>query len=171
MPERFSTFVMKKTNAMRILEAAGISYGSVEYCRTEEHLDAMSVARRLHIDPDTLFKTIVMISEDNEVFVFCVPAPSAVSLKKIRNITGKKIVPVKLEALQKTTGYIRGGCSPVGMKKLFSTFIDETAQLYDYIYVSAGERGHMLRIAPADLQTICAAAFCDIAEFPDGGRT
>ena len=155
---------MKKTNAMRILEAAGVPYSSVEYAWDEAHLDAVSAARKLNIDPDMLFKTIVMISEDNEVFVFCVPAPSEVSLKKVRNITGKKITPLKLESLQKTTGYVRGGCSPLSMKKHFPTFIDETAQLYDRIYVSAGERGHMLCIAPADLQEICVAAFCDIAE-------
>lgn len=155
---------MKKTNAMRILEAAGVSYTSIEYAWDEAHLDAVSAAQKLTIEPDMLFKTIVMISEDNDIFVFCVPAPSEVSLKKARNITGKKITPLKLDALQKTTGYIRGGCSPLGMKKHFPTFIDETAQLYDRIYVSAGERGHMLCIAPADLQEICAAAFCDIAE-------
>ena len=147
---------MKKTNAMRILEAAGVPYSSVEYAWDEAHLDAVSAARKLSIDPDMLFKTIVMISEDNEVFVFCVPAPSEVSLKKVRNITGKKITPLKLESLQKTTGYVRGGCSPLGMKKHF--------QLYERIYVSAGERGHVLCIAPADLQEICAAAFCDITE-------
>ncbi|UTC44057.1 Cys-tRNA(Pro) deacylase [Treponema sp. OMZ 857] len=155
---------MKKTNAMRILEAAGVSYTSIEYAWDEAHLDAVSAAQKLNIEPDMLFKTIVMISEDNDVFVFCAPAPLEVSLKKVRNITGKKITPLKLDALQKTTGYIRGGCSPLGMKKHFPTFIDETAQLYDRIYVSAGERGHMLCIAPADLQEICAAAFCDIAE-------
>ena len=124
---------MKKTNAMRILEAAGVPYSSVEYVWDEAHLDAVSAARKLNIDPDMLFKTIVMISEDNEVFVFCVPAPSEVSLKKVRNITGKKITPLKLESLQKTTGYVRGGCSPLGMKKHFPTFIDETAQLYERI--------------------------------------
>ena len=156
---------MKKTNAMRILEAANISYGSVEYAWDEAHLDAVTAANKLNIEPDMLFKTIVMASENNEIFVFCVPAPSEVSLKKARTITGKKITPLKLEALQRTTGYIRGGCSPLGMKKHFSTFIDETAQLYDRIYVSAGERGHMLCIAPADLQAICAAAFCDITEW------
>ena len=155
---------MKKTNAMRILDGAGVSYNTVEYAWDEAHLDAVSAAQKLNIAPDMLFKTIVMISEDNDVFVFCVPAPLEVSLKKVRNIIGKKITPLKLDALQKTTGYIRGGCSPLGMKKHFPTFIDETAQLYDRIYVSAGERGHMLCIAPADLQEICAAAFCDIAE-------
>ena len=149
---------------MRILEAAGVPYSSAEYAWDEAHLDAVSAAQKLNIEPDMLFKTIVMISEDNDVFVFCVPAPLEVSLKKVRNITGKKITPLKLDALQKTTGYIRGGCSPLGMKKHFPTFIDETAQLYDRIYVSAGERGQMLRIAPADLQEICAAAFYDITE-------
>jgi len=155
---------MKKTNAMRILEGAGISYSTIEYAWDEAHLDALSAAWKLNIAPDMLFKTIVMRSEDNDVFVFCVPAPLEVSLKKVRNLLGKKIAPLKLEALQKTTGYIRGGCSPLGMKKHFPTFIDETAQLYDRIYVSAGERGQMLCIAPADLQEICAAAFCDITE-------
>ena len=109
---------MKKTNAMRILETAGVPYSSAEYAWDEAHLDAVSAAQKLNIEPDMLFKTIVMISEDNEVFVFCVPAPSEVSLKKVRDITGKKITPLKLDALQKTTGYIRGGCSPLGMKKL-----------------------------------------------------
>lgn len=149
---------------MRILDGAGVSYNTVEYVWDEAHLDAVSAAQKLNIAPDMLFKTIVMISEDNDVFVFCVPAPLEVSLKKVRNIIGKKITPLKLDALQKTTGYIRGGCSPLGMKKHFPTFIDETAQLYDRIYVSAGERGQMLRIAPADLQEICAAAFYDITE-------
>ena len=149
---------------MRILEAAGIPYSSVEYVWDEAHLDAVSAAQKLNIEPNRLFKTIVLISEDNEIFVFCVSAHSEVSLKKARTIIGKKITPLKLDALQKTTGYIRGGCSPIGMKKHLPTFIDETAQLYDRIYVSAGERGHMLCIAPADLQEICVAAFCDIAE-------
>ena len=149
---------------MRILEAAGVSYSSAEYAWDEAHLDAVSAAQKLNIEPNRLFKTIVLISEDNEIFVFCVSAHSEVSLKKARTIIGKKITPLKLDALQKTTGYIRGGCSPLGMKKHFPTFIDETAQLYDRIYVSAGERGHMLCIAPADLQEICVAAFCDIAE-------
>ena len=149
---------------MRILEAAGIPYSSVEYVWDEAHLDAVSAAQKLNIEPNILFKTIVLISEDNEIFVFCVSAHSEVSLKKARTIIGKKITPLKLDALQKTTGYIRGGCSPIGMKKHLPTFIDETAQLYDRIYVSAGERGHMLCIAPADLQEICVAAFCDIAE-------
>lgn len=155
---------MKKTNAMRILEAAHIPYTCLEYAWDEDHLDAVSTAQKLGIEPETLFKTIVMISADNEVFVFCVPAPVSVSLKKVKSITGKKIMPLKLEALQQTTGYIRGGCSPVGMKKHFVTYIDETAQLYGHIYVSAGERGRMLCIAPADLQAICAAAFCDLTE-------
>ena len=149
---------------MRILDGAGGSYNTVEYAWDEAHLDAVSAAQKLNIAPDMLFKTIVMISEDNDVFVFCVPAPLEVSLKKVRNIIGKKITPLKLDALQKTTGYIRGGCSPLGMKKHFPTFIDETAQLYDRIYVSAGERGQMLRIAPEHLQEICAAAFYDITE-------
>lgn len=155
---------MKKTNAMRILEAAHIPYICLEYSWDEDHLDAIATAHKLGIDSESLFKTIVMTSADHEVFVFCVPAPASVSLKKVKNLTGKKIVPLKLDALQQTTGYIRGGCSPIGMKKHFTTYIDETAQLYDYIYVSAGERGHMLRLAPADLQTICNAAFYDLTE-------
>ena len=147
---------------MRILEAAGVPYSSVEYAWDEAHLDAVSAARKLNIDPDMLFKTIVMISEDNEVFVFCVPAPSEVSLKKVRNITGKKITPLKLESLQKTTGYVRGGCSPLGMKKHFPTFIDETAQLFDEINLSGGRKGLGITVSPIAVASCIHAVFADI---------
>lgn len=155
---------MKKTNAMRILDSAGISYRSIAYTWDEDSPDAVSTAEKLNAEPETVFKTIVMISETKEISVFCVPAPSSVSLKKIKNITGQKITPLKMNELQKMTGYVRGGCSPIGMKKRFRTFIDETAQLYTQIYVSAGERGIMLRLAPTDLQHICDAVFEDITE-------
>lgn len=155
---------MKKTNAMRILESAGVPYDTAVYEWDEEHLDAVSAAGKMGIDAESVFKTIVMISESKEVFVCCVPAPASVNVKKVKQITGQKISPLKMDDLHKTTGYIRGGCSPIGMKKHFRTFIDETAQLYDHIYVSAGERGCMLCLAPADLQHICTAVFADITE-------
>ena len=86
---------------MRILDGAGVSYNTVEYAWDEAHLDAVSAAQKLNIAPDMLFKTIVMISEDNDVFVFCVPAPLEVSLKKVRNIIGKKITPLNLMRCKK----------------------------------------------------------------------
>lgn len=155
---------MKKTNALRILETAGIPYSTVTYQWDEDHLDAVSAAEKLALDPEAVFKTIVMISEANEIVVCCVPAPAHISLKKIKSITGKKTVPLKLDALQKTTGYVRGGCSPLGMKKQFPTFIDETAELFDTIYVNAGERGQMVGVAPSDLRTVCSASFCDLTD-------
>lgn len=155
---------MKKTNAMRILEAEGIPYICMEYEWDEEAFDAVSTARKLELDIDSVFKTIVTQSETNEIFVFCIPASATVCLKKAKTLIGCKLTPVKQDHLQKITGYVRGGCSPIGMKKHFSTVIDETAELYDRIYVSAGERGKMLGLSPVDLQHICSASFYPITE-------
>lgn len=155
---------MKKTNAMRVLDAAGAPYTVLSYEVDTEHLDAQSAAQKLGIDPYRMFKTIAMLSAGNEVFIFCVPACCEVGLKKIKRITGQKILPLKLSELQKTTGYIRGGCSPIAMKKPFPVFVDETALLHERIYINAGERGVMLCMKAEDLPKVCRAQFCDIAE-------
>jgi Cys-tRNA(Pro)/Cys-tRNA(Cys) deacylase len=147
---------IKKTNAMRILESRGISYRTDSYEVDEEHLDAVTAAGKLGIDPEAVFKTIVMRTDSNEICVFCVPATVEVNLKKARAASGaREIAPVKPGELLGLTGYIRGGCSPIGMKKQFRTFIDETVILHDEVYVSAGVRGIQLVLAPADL--VCAA--------------
>ncbi len=155
---------MKKTNAMRILEAKRVEYTTLSYEVDSEHLDAVHTAELLAIDPDSLFKTIVMQSVSNMIFVFCVPASTEVSLKKAKAIVGEKVSPLKLSELQKTTGYVRGGCSPIGMKKPFPVFIDESACMYDEVYVNAGERGALLCVAPASLKDVCGADFVDISE-------
>lgn len=132
----------KKTNAMRILETEGIDFEIKHYDFDEENLDAKHAAISVGLPLEQVFKTIVMENEKKEIFVFCVPASSTVNLKKARNLTNSKdISPIKQNQLLATTGYIRGGCSPLGMKKHFTTFIDETAVLFDKIAISAGLRG------------------------------
>ncbi len=155
---------MKKTNAMRIIENKKIHYTTLSYTVDSEHHGAVHTAEKMGIDPDRLFKTIVMIGTSKDVFVFCVPSRMQVSLKKIKTIIGEKITPLKLNELQNTTGYIRGGCSPIGMKKPFPVFIDETALLHETIYVNAGERGLLLCLTPHDIQFLCSAVFSDITE-------
>ncbi len=155
---------MKKTNAMRILETEKINYTTLSYPVDSEHHDAVHTAELLGIDPERLFKTIAMMGTSKDVFVCCVPSCTQVSLKKLKNIIGEKITPLKLSELQKTTGYVRGGCSPIGMKKPFPVFIDETALLHETIYVNAGERGLLLSLVPEDIQKVCSVTFADITE-------
>jgi Cys-tRNA(Pro)/Cys-tRNA(Cys) deacylase len=153
---------VKKTNAMRILDSLGIDYETLTYEWDEEHLDAVHASQSAGIETQQVFKTIVMQDSDNAVFVFCLPADFSVSLKKARALTKSKDIDlIKMDKLQKTTGYIRGGCSPLGMKKHFPTFIEELAQLEEYIYVSAGQRGIQLKLKPEDLLTASGAVFAD----------
>ncbi|HKM07918.1 MAG TPA: aminoacyl-tRNA deacylase, partial [Sphaerochaeta sp.] len=111
---------------------------------------------------EQVFKTIVMQNSDNEVFVFCLPADFSVSLKKARTLTGSKDIDlIKMDNLLSLTGYIRGGCSPLGMRKHFPTFVEELALLQEHIYVSAGLRGYQLKITPEDLVKAAGANFAD----------
>ncbi len=153
---------MKKTNAMRILESLGIEYEVLSYEWDEEHLDAVHASQTAGLLPQQVFKTIVMQDTDKAVFVFCLPADFSVSLKKARALTGSRDLDlIKLSQLQDLTGYIRGGCSPLGMKKHYPTYIEELAQLEEHIYVSAGQRGLQLKIKPEDLVHAANAAFAD----------
>ncbi len=148
---------------MRILESRGIPFSTDSYEIDEEHLDAVTAASKLGIDPDAVFKTIVMRTEANEICVFCVPANVEVNLKKARAASGaKEIAPVKPSELLSLTGYVRGGCSPIGMKKQYRTFIDETLVLHEAVYVSAGLRGQQLVLAPDSLVAATGAAVCDL---------
>ena len=152
----------KKTNAMRILESLAIEYEIVTYEWDEEHLDAVHASQAAGINPQQVFKTIVMQNSDNEVFVFCLPADFSISMKKARELTHSKDIDlIKMDRLQNTTGYIRGGCSPLGMKKHFPTFLEELAQLEEYIYVSGGQRGLQLKVKPEDLLKASDAVFAD----------
>lgn len=153
---------MKKTNAMRILETLGIEYEVHSYAWDEESLDAVHASQSAGLHPEQVYKTIVMQNSDNEVFVFCLPAEFSVSLKKARSLTGSKDIDlIKMENLQKITGYMRGGCSPLGMKRTFPTFVEELSLLEDHIYISAGVRGLQLKVTPGDLIEALGATFAD----------
>ena len=144
--------MIQKTNAARLLDAAGIPYILVPYQVDEEHLEASHVARQLGEDIDTVFKTLVLRGDRNGLFVCVMPGSLEVDLKVAARISGNKSCEmIHVKELLPLTGYIRGGCSPIGMKKPLPTFIHESALLYDYIYVSAGVRGLQIRINPNDL--------------------
>ncbi len=154
---------MNKTNAMRILETEGIPFSTREYEFSEDQLDAIHAAKAAGLPAEQVFKTIVMRNERNEIYVFCVPAETTVNLKKVRSLTSSKdINPVKPQELLGLTGYIRGGCSPLGMKKKYKTYIDETAVLFDEIYVSAGQRGVQIAVNGEKLADVCNAELAEL---------
>src|SRR5574344_1879329 len=158
---------MKKTNAMRILDGAHIFYETKEYPDDGEHVlergAAEKIAVELGIDPAAVFKTIVMRTESKECVVFCQSALHEINLKKARNACGaKEVSPVKPEELLQLTGYIRGGCSPLGMKRQYRTFIDKSALDHEKIYISAGVRGEQIVISPKDLVAVSHATPCDL---------
>lgn len=152
-----------KTNALRILEAGGLEISTVEYDVDEDNLDAVSVAAKIGVEPEAVFKTLVTSGDKTGYAVFVIPGNFELDLKKCALISGnKKIEMIKVKELLSVTGYIRGGCSPVGMKKQFPTYIDETAQLCDVIFVSAGVRGMQVRIRPDDLKAAVGAEYADL---------
>ena len=143
---------MIKTNAARLLDAAGIAYELIPYDFTEEDLSAQHVAAELGEDIDQVFKTLVLRGDRTGFFVCVIPGDFEVDLKVAARISGNKSCEMlHVKELLPTTGYIRGGCSPIGMKKPFPTYIHESALLYDYIYISAGQRGLQFKIAPQAL--------------------
>jgi Cys-tRNA(Pro)/Cys-tRNA(Cys) deacylase len=154
---------VKKTNAMRILENLGFVFQVRSYEYDENHIDAMHVAQALGVDPETVYKTIILRNQDKALFVFCVPAPYEISLKKARMTTGSTYIDlIPADELRQLTGYIRGGCSPLGMIHTYPTFIEETAQLHPLISISAGLRGMQIMVSPFDLATAVSAKFVDI---------
>ena len=154
-----------KTNAVRLLENAGIDFTAHEYSVSDGEIDAQSIARKLNVEGDRVFKTLVTETPDREHFVFVVPAIASLNLKKAAKTAGvKSIAMIKQKELLGLTGYVHGGCSPVGMKKQFPCFIDETAILYERIFVSGGKVGLNLEIAPEDLAGFVSAEFADLAQ-------
>ena len=154
---------MIKTNVMRLLDTAGIEYETLEYEVDESDLSGASIARKTGQDKDIVFKTLVFGGEKNGFGVCCIPVCEELDLKKTAKAFGeKKVEMLHVKDLLKTTGYIRGGCSPVGMKKQFPTVIDETATLFDKIFVSAGQRGVMLGVDPRQLADYIGAKFVDV---------
>lgn len=152
---------MKKTNAARLLDKAKISYELIPYEVDEEDLSAVHVAASLGENIEQVFKTLVLQGDKSGYFVCVIPGEHEVDLKLAAKVSGNKkcdLIPVK--ELLPLTGYIRGGCSPMGMKKHFPTYIHETCMRFPYIYVSAGVRGLQIKLAPEDLIRECRANVC-----------
>lgn len=155
----------QKTNAVRLLEAAKVPFSTRTYPVDEEHLDAQHVAEALGEDINCVFKTLVLRGERTGLFVCVVPGNCEVDLKKAAHAAGdKKVEMIAMKELLPTTGYIRGGCSPVGMKKALPTYFHSTATDFDIIYVSAGVRGMQLEINPADLIAFVGATVTDLVK-------
>ena len=153
-----------KTNVMRVLEKAGIPF-KAHFYSPDGGIDGMSVARTLGQDPDAVFKTLVTQGKSRAFYVFVIPVTGKLSLRHAAEACGEKaveMIPQKL--LLPTTGYIHGGCSPIGMKKAFPTFIVETAELFDTICVSAGKIGCQVELATEDLVRICQAHLVPLTE-------
>ena len=144
-----------KTNAMRKLDTLHISYTEHQYDASDGHIDGVAVAVKCGLDPDQVFKTLVTQGNDRNFSVFVIPVREELDLKKCAKAAQVKSVEmIHVKDLLKTTGYIRGGCSPVGMKKEFSTFFDETMVLFDTVYVSGGRIGTQIEISPDDLMRV-----------------
>ncbi|NBO70828.1 MAG: Cys-tRNA(Pro) deacylase [Bacteroidetes bacterium] len=149
---------IKKTNCCRILDSLNITYELLVYDWSEESLDAISVADKLCLPHDQVFKTLVLRGDVTPIFVIIVPGNVEVSLKKVAKSTGNtacSLLPIA--DLFSLTGYLRGGCSPIGMKKQFPTFLEETSFLFDVISISPGQRGMQILIAPKDIITATQA--------------
>jgi len=154
---------MSKTNAIRILESHKIKFETVSYEVDENDLSGETVALKVGVDPETVFKTLVCIGDKTGNIVFCIPVTQELNLKKAASASAnKKVEMIKLNDLLPLTGYVRGGCSPIGMKKQFPTYIDETAQLFENIFVSAGIRGTQMKLRPDDLLNIVAGSYADL---------
>ena len=154
---------MSKTNAIRILESHKIKFETVSYEVDEKDLSGETVALKVGVDPETVFKTLVCIGDKTGNIVFCIPVTQELNLKKAAFASeNKKVEMIKLNDLLPLTGYVRGGCSPIGMKKQFPTYIDETAQLFENIFVSAGVRGTQMKLSPDDLIKIVNGGYADL---------
>lgn len=141
-----------KTNTARLLDKAGIDYDLIPYTVDEEHLDAVHVAAQLNEDIRQVFKTLVLRGDRTGVFVCVIPGDRELDLKAAAKASGNKSAAMlHVRELLQTTGYIRGGCSPIGMKRTFPAFIDATCREFDRLYISAGIRGLQIRIAPEAL--------------------
>ncbi|MDE6239963.1 MAG: Cys-tRNA(Pro) deacylase [Muribaculaceae bacterium] len=155
----------QKTNAVRLLEKAKIAFETVPYEVDENNLAATHVAEQLGEDIKQVFKTLVLHGERTGHFVCVIPGDREVDLKKAAKAVGaKKAEMLAMKDLLPTTGYIRGGCSPIGMKKPFPTFFDESALNFDFIYVSAGVRGMQIKINPTDLIEYVGASTADLTK-------
>lgn len=149
---------MTKTNVMRLLDAAGVHYRTAEYEYDESDLSGRHAAEQLDLPAEQVFKTLVARGDKTGPVVFCIPVLDELDLRRAAAVSGnKKVELIHLKELLPLTGYLRGGCSPIGMKKKYPTYIDETCILFDEIAVSAGARGKQIILAPDDLISYTAA--------------
>lgn len=156
---------INKTNAARLLDKAKIKYELIPYKVDEEHLAATHVAEQLGEDIARVFKTLVLRGDKTGVFVCVIPGDAEVNLKLAAKASGNKSAElIHMKELLPTTGYIRGGCSPIGMKKPFPTYIHATCTAFDFIYVSAGMRGLQMKLAPADLIDFTGAQVTELTD-------
>lgn len=147
-----------KTNAMRILDKAGLTYETYAYDPVDGKIDGLSAAEKIGKSEDSVFKTLVTIGTDKEIYVFVIPVAEELDLKKAAKAAGaKKLDMIPVKDIQKYTGYIRGGCSPIGMKKLYPTFLDRRTISRENVIVSAGKIGRQMELKTGDLITITNA--------------
>lgn len=152
-----------KTNALRMLDKVKIPYSIKEYEYDEEHLDGKHVASQVDMDPNAIFKTLVLHDHHNEHLVCCVPVLEEIDLKKLAKLAGRKSVEmIHQKDLLSVTGYMRGGCSPVGMKKQFPTYIDESILKVDEVAFSAGKRGYQMIVNVQQILTYLNVEVGDI---------
>lgn len=154
----------EKTNVMRLLEQNGIAYTAHLYTDTDA-VGGMDVAAALNEEPERVFKTLVTVGASKQNFVFVIPVNAELNLKKAAQAVGEKSIEmIRAKELLPLTGYIHGGCSPIGMKKLFRTVVDETAQLFDTIMYSGGKIGYQVETSPADLEKMIPVVYADLTK-------
>ncbi len=155
---------MEKTNVMRILDQMNITYREHTY-DSSEAISGTEVASILGEDPDQVFKTLVTVGASRQNYVFVIPVTRELNLKKAARAAGEKSIQmIKSKELLPLTGYVHGGCSPIGMKKFFSTFLDETAMLFDTILFSGGRIGFQVEMNPEDLRAVIPFEYADLCD-------
>ncbi|MDR4950129.1 Cys-tRNA(Pro) deacylase [Neobacillus cucumis] len=154
-----------KTNAMRILDAKKVEYGMLTYDNKDGKIDGISVAEKIGKSPDRVYKTLVTQGASKNIFVFVIPVAAELDLKKAAKAAGEKSMEMlPMKDIQKWTGYIRGGCSPIGMKKEYRTFLDESSKDLEEMVVSAGKIGIQMVLTPADLQEVTKAEWAPVTK-------
>jgi len=161
--EKGQVIKMTKTNAVRLLETAGVGFSTCEYDASDGEVSGIAVAEKIGQEPERVFKTLVTEGKNKGLNVFVIPGNTELDLKKAAKAAGDKyVVMIKTRELESKTGYTHGGCSPIGMKKQFPTFIDETAEMHDTIIISGGRIGLQIELTPKDLARIASAEFHDL---------
>lgn len=154
---------MQKTNAMRILDKSKIEYNALTYDASDGHIDGAAVAKKTGQDPETVYKTLVTMGNSRNLYVFVIPVLEELDLKKCAKVSGeKKLEMIHVKDINKFTGYIRGGCSPLGMKKQYDTFVQEEALKLDKIVFSGGKIGLQIEMNPKDLEKVIKVKFEDV---------